>query len=60
MFEDLIAEMEGSPVIMKGDYAYYISPYSNGTPPMDPAMVGRIAEWMVSAGAGDCDLILAV
>jgi adenine phosphoribosyltransferase len=52
--------MESSPVIMKGNYPYFINPLTDGVPSMDPELLSEVTDWVVKAGNfSDCSLIVA-
>jgi len=59
MLEAVRDSIENSPVILKGDYPYIVTPLMDGIPSMDPRIVRSVADRMMKIGKFDCDLILA-
>lgn len=59
MLEEVKESIEKSPVILKGDYPYIVTPLMDGVPSMDPGAIRAVTETMMRIGKFDCDLILA-
>ena len=58
MIEDIRDNIESSPVILRGDYPYIVTPLMDGIPSVDPKIIKSIADKMSRLGKFDCDLIL--
>lgn len=59
MLDEVRKIIENSPVILKGDYPYIITPLMDGVPSVEPNLLKPVTERMSQMGTFDCDLILA-
>ena len=59
MLEEVRDSIEKSPVILKGDYPYIVTPLMDGIPAMDPKILRSVVDRMMRIGKFDCDLIVA-
>ena len=58
MLKDVKESIESSPVILRGDYPYIVTPLMDGVPSMDPKIMRDVVDRMIRIGKFDCDLIL--
>lgn len=58
MHEKLKASVMGGWVVDMNGYPYLIHPVTDGIPEMDPDVLDEVIDWMASACAFDCDLII--
>ncbi len=58
MYDSLIASIERSPVVDRNGYPYFVHPLTDGVPPMDPAVLREVLDWMLRVGNFDCDVIV--
>jgi adenine phosphoribosyltransferase len=58
MIEDIRNDIENSPVILRGDYPYIITPLMDGVPSVSPKVIKSMADKMSRIGKFDCDMIL--
>ena len=58
MIEDIRNDIENSPVILRGDYPYIVTPLMDGVPSVDPKIIKSMADKMSKIGKFDCDIIL--
>ncbi len=59
MLEEVKKSIEESPVILKGEYPYVVTPLMDGIPAIDPKAIRAVTDTMMRIGRFDCDLILA-
>ena len=59
MMREVCESIENSPVILKGDYPYIVTPLMDGIPAIDPRILRSVADRMMRIAKFDCDLILA-
>ncbi len=58
MLEMLKESLKDCPVVMLGDYSYFIHPLTDGIPSVDPALLNEVARSIVNVGDFDCDIIV--
>ena len=56
--DELIKSVESSTIMSIGDYQYFIHPLSDGVPSIDPKLLDRAADEMISICDFDCDIIV--
>jgi adenine phosphoribosyltransferase len=59
MIEDIRKDIENSPVILRGEYPYIVTPLMDGIPSVDPKIMKSMADKMSKIGKFNCDIILA-
>lgn len=60
MLNKLIKSLEDAPVIMKGDYPYFIHPLTDGVPELDPDIVREAVSGIIRIADLDVDKIVTV
>ena len=58
MTDELRKSVESSRIVKLGDYQYFIHPLSDGIPSIDPKILSRAADEMISVCDFDCDYIV--
>ena len=59
MLERLKRSLEESPIVVIGDYEYFVNPITDGIPRMDPMVLQDVVDRILEVGDFDCDLIVA-
>lgn len=59
MLDNIKRSVEGSKVILKGEYPYVVTPLMDGVPRVEPEVLMEAVDRMIEIGEFDCDLILA-
>jgi adenine phosphoribosyltransferase len=59
MLEKLKRSLENAPVVMMGDYEYFVHPITDGIPHMDPEVMKEVIDRFHNIGHFDCDYIVA-
>ncbi len=59
MLERLKRSLEESPIVVIGDYEYFVNPITDGIPRMDPKVLQDVVDRILEIGDFDCDLIVA-
>ena len=44
LYKALRKSLEDSPIVWKGEYAYFVNPISDGVPRLDPDLMNLLAE----------------
>ncbi|MBE8540222.1 hypoxanthine/guanine phosphoribosyltransferase [Geoglobus acetivorans] len=60
MLSKLVKSLENAPVIMKGDYPYFIHPLTDGVPELDPDIVREAVSGIIRIADLDVDKIVTV
>ncbi len=59
MYDELVASLESSPVVMRNGYPYFVHPLTDGVPHMDPKVLKEVLAWMYDVCDFDCDYLVA-
>ena len=60
ILKKLVESLENAPVIMKGDYPYFIHPLTDGVPELDPDIVREVVSGIIRIADLDVDKIVTV
>jgi adenine phosphoribosyltransferase len=57
-FEKVRGSFSGIPIVVKGEYQYFVHPLSDGIPLIDPELLGAVADEMARMVHSDIDVLL--
>ncbi len=60
MLKKLIESLKDTPVIMKGDYPYFIHPLTDGVPELDPDIVREVVSGIIKVADLNVDKIVTI
>lgn len=60
MLEVLQESLRKAPIVIRGEYPYFIHPISDGVPSLEPELLDEIAEHMISIAGTDYDRIVSI
>jgi adenine phosphoribosyltransferase len=59
MLEELKKSLDVCPVVMFGEYHYFVHPLTDGIPCIEPKLLDEVTDKMMEIGDFDCDYIMA-
>ncbi|MCM1988050.1 hypoxanthine/guanine phosphoribosyltransferase [Methanococcoides seepicolus] len=60
MLEVLQESLRKAPIVIRGEYPYFIHPISDGVPSLEPELLDEIADHMIDIAGSDYDRIVSI